>query len=90
MPKKQFKSISEATLYVFDAWKPGRKFYTTELMSKVQPLLEPKVIKDDKGRETVVERNPFPDSYLKVLRKCRRQFFVCLDRQKSFYEKVLP
>lgn len=91
MPKaKKFKSISEATLYVFDSWKTGRKFHTTELMAKVQPLLEPKVVKDAKGRETIVERNPFPDTYLKVLRKCRRQFFVCLDRGTSFYEKIDP
>ena len=91
MPKaKKFRSISEATLFVFDGWKPGRKFHTTELMQRVQPLLEPKVVKDSKGRETTVERNPFPDSYLKVLRKCRRQFFVCIDRASSFYEKVDP
>lgn len=90
MPSKKFKSIQLATLYVFDNWKPGKKFYTTELMSKVQPLLEPKVVKDSKGRETTVERNPFPDTYLKVLRKCRRQFFVCIDRHTSFYEKINP
>lgn len=90
MPSKKFKSISEATLFVFDGWKTGRKFHTTELMQRVQPLLEPKVVKDSKGRETTVERNPFPDTYLKVLRKCRRQFFVCIDRASSFYKKIDP
>lgn len=88
MPKKTFKSIAEATLYVFDQWKPGRKFHTTELMGKVSPLLEPKVVKDKNGITKIVQREPFPDSYLKVLRKYRRELFVCINRSESYYEKV--
>lgn len=90
MPKKKFKSVTLATLYVFDSWKTGKKFYTTELMSKVAPLLEPKKVKDAKGNEKEIERNPFPETYLKVLRKYRRPSFVCVDRLASYYEKVDP
>jgi hypothetical protein len=70
-----FRTITEAVVYVVKHYRKGHQFYGNELHNDVSAIYKPAMSK-------------YPDTLLRIMRRHCYMDYVLINRNKSLYKKI--